>query len=198
MVKQSSTKRPIDKKQAVLDAALALFVEHGFHSTSTASIAKHAKVATGTLFHHFPSKEAILSALFVSIKTDFATDLAQQYQLTGQLKQDAQQLWQLAIDWAIKHPLKQQFFLQYSLSSSIPSSVRQYAMTEILTLITDLIEQGQQQGLIVNYPVSLMLENCHGQYLAAIRFFTDNPEFGYQSEYRDASFLLFWRAIAIE
>ena len=47
----------IDKKQAILDTALTLFVSQGFYATSTASIAKTAGVATGTLFHHFASKK---------------------------------------------------------------------------------------------------------------------------------------------
>ena len=60
-----------DKKQAILDSALQLFVKKGFNATSTASIAKAAGVATGTLFHHFPTKKDIMSQLFLSIKQEF-------------------------------------------------------------------------------------------------------------------------------
>ena len=48
-----------DKKQAILHSALQLFVNKGFNATSTASIAKAAGVATGTLFHHFPTKNLL-------------------------------------------------------------------------------------------------------------------------------------------
>ncbi|MCU7376076.1 TetR/AcrR family transcriptional regulator [Paucibacter sp. O1-1] len=57
-----------DKKQAILDSALQLFVSNGFNATSTASIAKAAGVATGTLFHHFPTKSDIMSQLFLSMQ----------------------------------------------------------------------------------------------------------------------------------
>ncbi|MBW2185312.1 MAG: helix-turn-helix transcriptional regulator, partial [Deltaproteobacteria bacterium] len=42
----------IEKRKQILGSALELFAEQGFRGTSTAEIAKHAGVATGTLFHH--------------------------------------------------------------------------------------------------------------------------------------------------
>ncbi|MCW5843897.1 MAG: helix-turn-helix transcriptional regulator [Caldilinea sp.] len=42
-----------DKKQQLLEASIDLFAREGFWNTSTASIAKHAGVATGTLFNYF-------------------------------------------------------------------------------------------------------------------------------------------------
>ncbi|QIR13761.1 TetR/AcrR family transcriptional regulator [Shewanella aestuarii] len=186
---------PTEKKAALLDSALSLFVKQGFHATSTASIAKAAGVATGTLFHHFPSKDAILNELFINIKQSFADSIIQTSQLTGNIEQDANTLWQSAIDWAIANPLKQTFFLQFSFSVEINPSIRQQAMNEILGFIVELIEQGLKQNVIADFPVPLLLENCHGQYLAAIRFFTDNPQLGQDSTYRQASFQLFWRAM---
>ncbi|WP_193073033.1 MULTISPECIES: TetR/AcrR family transcriptional regulator [unclassified Brevibacterium] len=45
---------------ALTQAALELFGEHGYDATGTAEIAKRAKVSEMTLFRHFPSKEALL------------------------------------------------------------------------------------------------------------------------------------------
>jgi AcrR family transcriptional regulator len=50
-----------EKKQQIMNAALKLFVENGFHGTSTAEIAKTAGVATGTLFHHFKTKQELIN-----------------------------------------------------------------------------------------------------------------------------------------
>jgi AcrR family transcriptional regulator len=184
-----------DKRQAILDSALALFVEQGFHATSTASIARAAGVATGTLFHHFPSKEALLASLFLGIKQEFADYLLQHTGRSGILKQDANDLWQAAIDWSLAQPPKQAFFQQYSQAPGLDPTIRAQAMHEILGFIGELIAQGQQAGLLADYPLELMLENCHGQYLAATRFFVDRPELGRDDNYRQASFELFWRAM---
>lgn len=191
-----------DKKQAILDSALGLFVEQGFHATSTASIAKNAGVATGTLFHHFPSKDDLLNHLFISIKQQFADDitdaLASMDNAGKDLKTDAENLWQQAIDWALLQPVKQKFFLQYSMSADIDAEIRDQAMSSILNFLVVLIEKGQQQKIIADFPIALMLENCHGQYLAAIRYFTDNPEWGSDVKQRQASFELFWRSMKAE
>lgn len=191
-----------DKKQALLDSALALFVEQGFHATSTASIAKKAGVATGTLFHHFATKDDLLNYLFISVKQEFADDinhtLAHMDNVGKDLKSDAEKLWQQAIDWALLHPIKQKFFMQYSMSNDIDAQTREQAMSSVLNFLVVLIEQGQQQKIIADFPIALMLENCHGQYLAAIRYFSDNPQWGSDLSQRQASFELFWRSMKAE
>ncbi|MCL1141892.1 TetR/AcrR family transcriptional regulator [Shewanella gaetbuli] len=194
-MKQGVNSTPKDKKQAILDCALHLFVDQGFHATSTASIAKKSAVATGTLFHHFPSKQHLINQLFLNIKQEFAYAISQNRLMTNNIEHSANDLWQKAIDWAIENPYKQKFFLQFSLSAEIDQHTRQQAMNDILHFVVDLIKQGQQQGFIVDTPLDLLLENFHGQYLAAIRFFTDNPELGQNSLYRQASFKLVWQAI---
>ncbi|RDG38195.1 TetR/AcrR family transcriptional regulator [Streptomyces corynorhini] len=47
-------------RQAIADAALALFLEHGFERVSVRDVAERADVSTTTLFAHFPSKEALV------------------------------------------------------------------------------------------------------------------------------------------
>ncbi|MET8006351.1 TetR/AcrR family transcriptional regulator [Nonomuraea glycinis] len=47
-------------RQAIADAALELFMEHGFERASVRDIAERADVSTTTLFAHFPSKEALV------------------------------------------------------------------------------------------------------------------------------------------
>ncbi len=50
-------------KQEVLSAALRLFSARGFHDVSMEEIASEAKFATRTLYHCFPSKEALFDEL---------------------------------------------------------------------------------------------------------------------------------------
>lgn len=47
-------------RQTIVDAALALFQQQGFDATTMEQIAGEADVAKGTLYNHFPSKEAII------------------------------------------------------------------------------------------------------------------------------------------
>jgi AcrR family transcriptional regulator len=48
--------------EQILDAARAVFLEHGFASGSTAEIARRAHVSEGSIFNRFDSKEALFEA----------------------------------------------------------------------------------------------------------------------------------------
>ncbi|MBX6168318.1 MAG: TetR family transcriptional regulator [Thermobispora bispora] len=47
-------------RQAIADAAMELFLEHGFERVSVRDVAEKADVSTTTLFVHFPGKEALV------------------------------------------------------------------------------------------------------------------------------------------
>jgi TetR/AcrR family fatty acid metabolism transcriptional regulator len=46
-----------DKRNKIINAALEIFTEQGFHNTRLDDIAKEANVAKGTLYLYFKSKE---------------------------------------------------------------------------------------------------------------------------------------------
>ena len=56
-------------RKALADAALDLFLEHGFDKVSIRDIAETADVSTTTLFKHFPSKEALVFDMDTDIET---------------------------------------------------------------------------------------------------------------------------------
>src|SRR6266536_2936332 len=51
-------------KQAILKAALELFAAKGFYATTTKAISKKAKIAEGTLFNYFQTKEDLALYFF--------------------------------------------------------------------------------------------------------------------------------------
>jgi AcrR family transcriptional regulator len=50
-------------QDAILDAAIDLFIEKGFETTPMDAIAEKAGVAKGTLYYHFRSKEGIVESI---------------------------------------------------------------------------------------------------------------------------------------
>jgi AcrR family transcriptional regulator len=55
----------LDTKDRILGAALTLFLEQGMAATRIEQICKRAQVSNGSVYHFFPSKEAIGVALYV-------------------------------------------------------------------------------------------------------------------------------------
>ena len=184
-----------NKKQVILDTALQLFVRQGFYATSTASIAKQAGVATGTLFHHFPSKDKLMSHLFLAIKQEFADAIQANALPNESLKLSLQHIWYAAIDWAMENPLKQEFFQQYSMSPSIATETRQQAMNSTLRLMGELIQRGQTTGELADFPLPLMLESCHGQFLSTTRYFLDHPGKWEEEHHQQSSFAMLWNSM---
>ncbi|MFO7783704.1 MAG: TetR/AcrR family transcriptional regulator [Thermodesulfobacteriota bacterium] len=62
-------KRAEEKKARILDAALDLFSEKGFHGTNTKEIAASAGVATGTVYRYFRDKKALFMGVWVRMET---------------------------------------------------------------------------------------------------------------------------------
>ena len=56
---------PEDKRTRILDAAIRVFAEHGYHEARVGDIAEDAGVAHGLLYHYFASKDDVLRTIFV-------------------------------------------------------------------------------------------------------------------------------------
>lgn len=59
-----------DKRSALLAAALRLIARSGLHDAPTSAVAREAGVAAGTLYLYFPSKEALINALYLELLGD--------------------------------------------------------------------------------------------------------------------------------
>jgi len=53
-----------DKRRVLLDAAVRVFAEKGYHACRVSDIAAEAGVAHGLLYHYFGSKEEVLQTVF--------------------------------------------------------------------------------------------------------------------------------------
>jgi len=57
------THDPLDGRQRVLNAAAERFVDQGYAATTLRQIAADAGIKAGSIYHHFPSKEALFAAV---------------------------------------------------------------------------------------------------------------------------------------
>jgi AcrR family transcriptional regulator len=64
-------------RAALITAARHLFGGKGFAATSVEDIVREARVTTGALYHHFPTKAAIFEAVFTQVHADLLTASAE-------------------------------------------------------------------------------------------------------------------------
>lgn len=57
-------KRTGGKYEAIIEAAVRVIAEHGYHNAQVSKIAREAKVADGTIYLYFKNKDDVLISLF--------------------------------------------------------------------------------------------------------------------------------------
>lgn len=82
MITQRQTKAEATK-QRIIDAALRLFAEKGVDATTTRDIASRAKIAEGTIYRHFESKEQMAQELFEGKFIPLSKELTELSRLEG-------------------------------------------------------------------------------------------------------------------
>lgn len=189
----------IDKRQKILDTALSLFVEHGFYSASTASIAKEAGVATGTLFHHFPTKNALLEELLTTVKQEFSDYVLQDSNVIAanrslDIQNQAKTVWFAGLEWAVTHPQQLQLFFEFSQLQQIQNLLGQTKSKRLLSFLYQLIELGTEQAIFKPFSQALLAEWCHSQFLSSARYLSTQPRANID-ELKEITFTLFWDGI---
>ena len=61
-----------DKRSAILAAATAVFAARGLAAAPTSAISRKARIAEGTLFTYFKTKDELINALYREIKLELA------------------------------------------------------------------------------------------------------------------------------
>jgi AcrR family transcriptional regulator len=59
------TAASVEKRRAILDAAIRVFAERGFNHCRVSDVADEAGVAYGLVYHYFKSKDAVLDEVFL-------------------------------------------------------------------------------------------------------------------------------------
>jgi AcrR family transcriptional regulator len=73
-------------RESLVHAGRELFGQKGFRQTSVEDLARAARVTTGALYHHFPTKTALFEAVFVHAHTELmAASMAAAQEATDDL-----------------------------------------------------------------------------------------------------------------
>lgn len=100
---------PSPKRDAILDAALELFAERGFHGTAVPLVAERAKVGAGTVYRYFDSKEALVNVLFRREKGHFLQVLTADLPVDATPREQFRELWRRLRRFAEEQPLSAMF-----------------------------------------------------------------------------------------
>lgn len=138
-----------DKYQRILDAAIAVIAEKGFHNSRVSEIAERANVADGTIYLYFKSKEQILMAALDSAFEAFLRRAKEE--LTG--ANDAPSKLRILARLHLR-ALSQNRSVAVVLQTELRQSAKflaEFSQRELkgyFNLIREIIREGQQAGSI--------------------------------------------------
>lgn len=134
-----------EKRQAILQAATEVIAKQGL-GAPTASIAKAAGVADGTLFVYFPTKADLFDQLYRSIKEDMIADVMTSLPAAGaDLQARFSHIWRVWTNWGAQQPAQRKVLAQLSASDLVTPASRQAAVDaaeDILAIIAAISTGG--------------------------------------------------------
>ena len=113
-----------EKRRAILRAAVHEIAQAGL-SASTASIAKGAQLAEGTLFTYFPTKNVLLNELYIDLKNDVYRRINADFPHKAALRLRARHVWMETLRWALEAPEERKVSLQLNISDVVTQATRE-------------------------------------------------------------------------
>jgi len=184
-----------EKEEKILDASLKLFVERGFHGTSTAEIAKTAGVATGTLFHYFKTKEELINCLYLHTKETMLNEIRRHYDDKKPLKENLKELWFKFVCFSINNPHKFQFILTFHTSPYITSLTKEQLETQTEDMF-GVYKKGIEKQELKKISFEMVMDYFWGNVVSTVNYFNKHPA-NLNEKNLDLAFELFWDGISM-
>jgi TetR/AcrR family transcriptional regulator, repressor of fatR-cypB operon len=157
-----------DKAEAILGAALELFVDRGFHGTSVPSVAERAGVASGTIYHYFSSKEALVNALYTRWKGVVGAHILEAFPATAPMREQFRAVWMRMAEFAIAHP-KELAFLEFHHHASYLDAESKATEQRIFDFGVQVVQMAQMAQALKAMPPALLMELANGAFLGVFR-----------------------------
>ncbi len=152
----------------ILDAALALFVERGYHGTAVPAIAERAGVAAGTIYHHFASKEALVNALFQLWKHRIVHAVHEHFPATGTPREQFRTIWNEMARFALAHPAAYSF-LEFHHHGAYLDDANKELDGGLKRFAAEVVAHAQTQGFIRPAEPQLLMELVFGAFNGMMR-----------------------------
>ena len=162
----TSTKQ--DKRELILAAALELFAEHGFAGSAVPLVAEAAGVATGTIYRYFPSKEALVNALYQQWKGDIKRRLIDEREPAETAREEFHQWWTGLADFVRDHPVAFEFLELHHHEPYLDDVSKQLAL-EVDGAALAFALRGQEAGLVRPIPAPLLVALVFGAFTGVVR-----------------------------
>jgi AcrR family transcriptional regulator len=179
---------PTDRREVILERAADLFAKQGVAGTTVREIAEAVGILSGSLYHHFASKDDIVGA----IVDGFMSDLVRRYdEVLAESRDPLDQLQGLvkaSMKTVAEHPHATEIYqndARYLQASGAPADVRQHARA-VRGAWIQVLEQGvAEQAFRSDVPVKVIYPLLRDGLWLTARWFAPTKAYGYDELARD-------------
>jgi AcrR family transcriptional regulator len=160
-----------DKRKEIMQAALELIAEHGFHGAPMAMIADKAGVAAGTIYRYFESKDVLITELYRELEEKLIAFLQDGYATSKPIRERFLHIHASILRFFIANPLYFRYIEQYMYS---PFGIalkrdRLLGKSDEFDILKSLFEEGIAQQVLKELPLPLLIALAFGPLLVLIR-----------------------------
>ena len=189
---------PSDRRQDILNAALACATVHGVEAISIEGLREHCNASVGSIYHHFGSKEGVVAALFFAILADQSRSMQAHLDASQGAEGGVRALVSSYLEWVESQPHNARFLFQARSPVAAGPRAAELALAaqqRNQTLVA-WFEPHRQTGAVRALPCALMPSLVMGPVQSYCRAWLSAPDAlpppsTYRTELADAA----WRAV---
>ncbi len=153
-----------DKRADIMDVALNLIAERGFHDSPMALIAKQAGVAAGTIYLYFESKDELILALHRDLEVRITEMIQEGYPAAASIREKFLYMNRKVLKYFMENPFHFRFMEQFFNSPYGLSHRKERLLgkSDKSKIMIDIFEQGAEQQILKNLPMSALFALAFG------------------------------------
>ncbi len=145
---QSAKTVVIDKREAILRAAIKVFAVKGYFNSKVADIAGEAGIADGTVYLYFKSKEEVLHSIFDRAMSEFIDEGKREISAIASPQDRIRKIAQLHLEkLGSDRDMAVVFQVELRGSTKFMQQFSAAGFSEYLDIIRQTIEDGQRAGV---------------------------------------------------
>ena len=102
----------VKRKKEIIQAALKCFSELGYTETNMADICKQARASSGSVYHHYKSKEQLAAAVYLDGINEYQAGLIKNLEKEREASRGISSIIRYHITWIVKNQEWSQFLFQ--------------------------------------------------------------------------------------
>lgn len=160
-----------NKKNEIVQTAVALIAEKGFHGAPIATIAKKSKVAAGTIYRYFENKDALINDLYNELEKECMAALQKGYSANKPFRERFIHLGTTLLRYLTTHPIHFRYIEQYH-NSPYGVSLRIDCMlgnADENHIFAELFTEGIAQQILKDVPLTVLFSVSIGPLLTLAR-----------------------------